>query len=474
MSSNNPIDSNVPDLLSSTGDLPEKDDLSHQSLSVKKPMNHQIKVSAQQGQLLPEVGKASKHSCPKVNHTSNTLKTAKHGVSFSDLPGDIYVAIAEHCDRGNLPNLCSTTKSVHKSCAHVLYCNVDLSLHNRGIVTIHDQDDDELKQIWSDNSACYILDEGLAHRQTIFLEALTRHPEYGVYVHKLSWSIQMLKIVAPDHFQQELLSRIENRALILQHVCKVWQLLTNVREIDIAWLNEPHRLYADQISLPSDLFPSATSVSLVGVMARPIPALIFKSVSLSNLQHLTMSNVQDCIEAPHPTNSQIYLVLIGGTAETKLSLLSTITGHCTSLRTFTLRTVAPATSHPFDATFFRKSLYSDYVAFIRSVAPTLEKFTFEQGPPAFSYDPTNPDACKQHAIMWDGVSTGLQQQIKAEQDAAKAEGGWWARSGGTFREMDRMFGATVLKALVEVAEAGKWASLKEVEIKGVGAWDNFW
>lgn len=80
-----------------------------------------------------------------------------HGVSFSDLPGDIHVTIAEHCERGDLPNLCSITKWMHKSCAHVLYCNIDLSLHNRGVVTVHDQDDDEMKQMWSDNSACSFL-----------------------------------------------------------------------------------------------------------------------------------------------------------------------------------------------------------------------------------------------------------------------------------------------------------------------------
>ena len=404
----------------------------------------------------------------------NAFKGTKRVMSFSNLPEDIHVAIAEHCDRSDLPNLCSVTKWMHKYCAHVLYRNVDLSLHNRGILTVHDQDEDELKQIWSDNSACNLLGEELEQRQMIFLETLARHPEYGVHVHKLSWSIQMLENIALDHPQLELPSWTENPARTLQHIWEVWQLLTNIRAIDIAWLNKPHRLYAYKTSLPSYLFPSATSISLVGVMARPFPVLIFKSISPSNLRHLTMSNLQVCVEAPVPTDFQVQLPAVRRTGEPTPSLLGTLTGHCTSLRTFTLRTVASAASHLFNATFFGKSLYSEYAAFLRSVAPTLEKFTFEQGPPAFLHDPTNPHVCKQHATMWEGELPGLAQQIQAEQDAAKAKGEWGARSGGTFRDMDRNFGGTVLKAMIEGGEAGEWACLKEVEMRGVGAWDDAW
>ena len=477
MSFNDSLDGVVPNLLSSTPDILENDNLFPQGRPITRLINYQIEVPAEPKQYAHEVSKASILSKPlsqKHNLNSNVSKTRKFDMSFSDLPGDIHVTIAEHCERGDLPNLCSITKWMHKSCAHVLYCNVDLSLHNRGIVTIHDLDDDEIKQIWSDNSACNSLEEDLRHRQMIFLEALTRRPEYAVHIHKLSWSIQMLENIAVDRDKQELPSWTENPAGILQHIWKVLQLLTNVREIDIAWLNEPHRVYAYKPSLPSYLFPSATSVSLVGVMARPFPALILKSISLSNLQHLTMSNLQDCIEASHPTNSQVFLAPVGRTAETTLGLLSTLTGHCTSLRSFTLRTVAPAASHPFDATFFANSRYTDYAAFIRSVAPTLENLTFEQGPPAFLYDPTNPHVCKLHATMWEGLAPGLAQQIQAEQDAARAEGGWWASSGGTFREMDRLFGRIILKAMVEGGEAGEWACLKEVEMRGVGAWDDAW
>ena len=72
------------------------------------------------------------------------------------------------------------------------------------------------------------------------------------------------------------------------------------------------------------------------------------------------------------------------------------------------------------------------------------------------------------------MEPALAQQIQAEQDAARAKGGWSARSGVTFREMDRTFGETVLKAMVEGGEAGEWACLKEVEIRGVGSWDDAW
>lgn len=341
-------------------------------------------------------------------------------------------------------------------------------------MTVHDQDEDEMRQMWSDNSACNFQEEELEHRQVIFLESLMRHPEYAVYVHKLSWSMQMLENIALDRLQQKLPSWIKYPASILERIWKVFQLLTNVREIDVAWLHEPSQLYAHMHSLPSYLFPTATSVSLVGVMARPFPASILKSISLANLQHLTLSNLQDCVEAPYATNSQISLAPFGGSAGDAPSLLSSLIGHCTSLRTLTLRIVAPAVKHAFDAIFFSSSHYTDCAAFIRSVAPTLEKLTFEQGPPAFLHDPTNADACKQHATVWESVPPGLAQHIQGRQDAAKAKGSWSARSGGTFREMDRIFGRTVLKAIVEGGEAGEWTYLKEVEMKGVGAWDDAW
>ena len=55
----------------------------------------------------------------------------------------------------------------------------------------------------------------------IFLGAMTRHPEYAVHVHKLSWSIQMLDNIALDQFQRELPSWTESPAGSLQHTWKV-------------------------------------------------------------------------------------------------------------------------------------------------------------------------------------------------------------------------------------------------------------
>ncbi|KAL8793107.1 MAG: hypothetical protein Q9195_004313 [Heterodermia aff. obscurata] len=476
MNSNSSSGRNAPNLPSSTPGILENN-IFPQRRPVTILTNPEVWVPSQPKKDLQEISKARilpKQSSRKHDLTGTASKTAKYGVSFYDLPQELHNIIAKHCDPEDLLNLSGITKWMRKFCAPLLYRNVDLSLHNRGIVTVNDQVENEIKRMWSDNSACTYLEDRLEHRemehrQMIFLETLTRHPEYGVYVHKFSWSIQVPETIRLNRFTQKLPSWAKDPVEILQHIWKVFQLLTNVREIDIAWLHESHRFCAYEFSLPLSLFPSATSVSLVGVMPRPFPALILKYISPSNLRHLTLSNLQDC------PGSQLSLSALVGRQPTRTrSFLNTLTGHCTSLRTFTLRTVAPAVSHSWDAVLSANSLYTDYAAFIRSVAPTLEKITFEQGPPAFMHCPVDTDACKFHATRWESVSIAEAQQIQAEQNAARAEGKWGARSGGTFRKMDKLFGETVLKEMVEGGKAGEWVCLKEVEIRGVGAWDSAW
>ena len=399
----------------------------------------------------------TRHSlCPGIWVPSTRVKAdtlQKCPVSFYDLPADIHIAIAEQCKFGDLPNFCRVARRIHKSCVHLLYRDVDLSVHNRGIVTI--QHDGEEKQIWSDNSACTIHNEVLAHKQIIFLETLIRLPEYGVHVHNLSWSLQLFQH-DPKGRSRLATSWTEDPARTLLKIFGVFRNLTNLRHVDVAWLNEPHQIYAAPVSgtRPKSLFSSVTSICLVGAMARPLAVLILQSVSLANLQHLTFSNLQECGEPPRPFDPHQTLMLRVQSAkpapklpEAMLGLLKQLTGKCTSLRTLTLRKVAKAVVHSYDDTFFKKDVYvyEEWAEFIRSVAPTLRELTFEQGPPAFLHAPIDADTCRHHAVLWEGVQPAVASQIQAEQDLAKASGEWPTQSGGTFRAMDMLFSQTILR-----------------------------
>ena len=404
---------------------------------------------------------SNKSSQADHNIAANDDLSKKPATTFSDLPADVHIAFAEACGWEDLPILCSITKWMHKSCGHVLYRDVDLSVHNKGIVDV--QVDNETVQFWSDNSDCTLNHEALKLKQARFLEALTRHPEFAVHTHKLSWSI----FVSKDSKDT------------LETTWKVFNMMTNLRHIDIASMQDGHFLYFHKDSMPSKLFASVTSASLGGVMARPLPQLILKSLSLSNLQHLIINNLQESGEfgwdtqpvSSDPTRMTAPLK-IRKAPSAMLGLLAELNGNCTALKTLTLRKVAKNVEHPFDTTLFKyeEDVYQEWAAFIKSLGPTLEKLTFEQGPPAFSAKPVNADNCREHAITWDGVGQHNRAVLLSEQEAAKGMGEWAPRSGGSYRPMDLSFGMTILPAIMGT----EWHCLKEVKILGVGAWDTYW
>ena len=137
----------------------------------------------------------------------------KPSKGFGELPADALIAIAEQCDTDDLARLCSVAKGVHNWITHVLYRTVDLSVHNRGIFNVNH--DGDAKQVWSDNSACTIHNEELKRRQITFLQTLIDHPEYGVYIQNLSYSIQQVYKGDP--------------AGTIRTICEVFSMLTNVR-----------------------------------------------------------------------------------------------------------------------------------------------------------------------------------------------------------------------------------------------------
>ena len=350
---------------------------------------------------------------------------------------------------------------MHKSCVRVLYRDVNLSVHNKGIVDV--QVNNETVQFWSDNSDCTLHHEALKKKQGTFLETLTRYPDFAVHIHSLSWSM----FVARDSEDT------------LKTTWKGFNMMANLRHIDIAGVQDTHYLYFHKDSMPSTLFASVTSVSLGGVMARPLPMLILQSLSVSNLQHLTINNLQESGEFGWDTQPPSFDPnRITAPLKTRkppsamLGLLTKLTGKCTALKTLTLRKVAKNVEHPFDNTLFKHEdqVHQEWAAFIKSLGRTLEKLTFEQGPPAFSAKPVDTDNCKDHALSWDGVNQHTRAIILSEQEAAKGLGEWAPRSGGSYRPMDLAFGVTILPAIVGT----EWHCLKEVKILGVGDWDSHW
>lgn len=141
-------------------------------------------------------------------------------------------------------------------------------------------------------------------RQEAFLSALIRNPSLAQHVENFSWTLLLL-----DSIQRTTLGIDPfaiNRSVVLDpkspfnEIWKVFASLTNVRTLDLAWLSR-HLAMPLIHSIPSALFPAATSVRLVGVMPYVLAASILLA-NPQNLLHLDLDNLQQSGIVPSTTD----------------------------------------------------------------------------------------------------------------------------------------------------------------------------
>lgn len=159
---------------------------------------------------------------------------------------------------------------MHDPALPVIYHTVDISCHNQ-TGTLSDNDKEVSASHWLRDEAGYA--EYLQRRQRIFIETLTKHPNYGNYVASIIWTYQSW---CSSH------GRSPNKFPIWS----VFRSLKRVSKVDICSFDkQEHR------PTPGPLFQNATAVRVGGRLTYSFfRALIPKA--LSRLVSLELENCQ--------------------------------------------------------------------------------------------------------------------------------------------------------------------------------------
>lgn len=329
--------------------------------------------------------------------------------TFSSLPDEIHVSIAEHLDTHDLFNFCLTLKRVNERCVHVLYRHVDLWLHR------HDGDG-------APTDYHRMLDA--RKRQQQFVHTLLRHPEYGKHVRYFGGKLCVPSLDNYLSFGEHNISDEEFWGAM--------QSLTRIQCVDVGSRN----CFASRVTVPTNQFPnhlfqSATSVRLVGHMQYGLAKAILNAINPGTLQHLCLDVVQDhkighfhrdYTDAVGMRGEDGQMIALGATA----GLLTTLTGRCTALRTLILRRLGQFDDGYGWHTAAEDASCIEWASFIHSVQRTVEHFAF-------------------HQTMGEGSDSEF------------------GDTGRPLRIMDERFARLVLPAIV----SGNWPRLRMMEVGGV-------
>ncbi|CAF9905953.1 MAG: hypothetical protein ALECFALPRED_001919 [Alectoria fallacina] len=279
-------------------------------------------------------------------------------------------------------------------------------------------------------------------RQEAFLSALIRNPSLAHHVQNFSWTLRLLDsnrrtTLGIDPFAI-------NRSVVLDpkspfnEIWKAFASLISVRTLDLAWLSR-HLAMPLIHSIPSALFPAATSVRPVGVMPSVLAADHLDDADpLENvLNGITVSRVPrrdrqiqrppavSISILPHRQTRQSWNNLsrfrndseyFNAPGPIMQNLLGALAGKCTSLTSLHLRK--------------KHDIYAEWAVFLASVKPTLESSIFEQG-----------------------------ERLLPQTERAQPP----------VRPMDQLFGDGIFPVLTG-AGVGRWPRMKEVVIRGVQQW----
>ncbi|KAL8787484.1 MAG: hypothetical protein Q9195_007731 [Heterodermia aff. obscurata] len=361
------------------------------------------------------------------------------------LPPEIISNLLNVCNQPSLENLSLTCRTLHETIALSLkYRTIDVSVHRIGRFE-YTHWNGTVTHYWSDQYPPRFDVENLARKQHKFLSEVLDRPYLGRLIHDFTWTIR--SYCDPDGYWP---GRMTKDAVYPDtQMWAAFQSMTNVTKLDLACYQETWDwVYLRQP--PGVLFPSVTDLHLSGIMYRQIVETIFNSVDLSNLEHLSLDNLQD----PGRSGDEYpYKRSRNGAAnwdsteppqdtdETKLpgtmrGILPLIQDRCSSLRSFSYRKPGWWVQRRGMSPSQDEECYMEVASFIGSVASTLEAFTFEQGV---------PESLGGHLIS--GVRGGAYALQKV-------------------KPMDERFVKHVLPVLFNTA----WPALKELNVVGVGKW----
>lgn len=274
---------------------------------------------------------------------------------FANLPAEIHVNIARHCEGNDLLNLCLTTRLINKRCTHVLYRHVDLELDRFGLSQREQMAD-----------AC--------KRQQRFVQTLLSHPEYGKHVRLFKGTLCKPRPDFDPSLEQGVISDAQ--------WWRAMESLTQVQGADLGSRNFfAYEMTVPTQQIPTDVFQSLTSVRLVGHMQHGLAKSILDVINPATLEHLCIDMLQD----RKLGESRVSIIPVYRDEDRRIiergptsGLLTTLTGRCTALRTLILRRVGQGESGQGWQTAREEASYTEWASFIRSVQGTVEHFTFEQ------------------------------------------------------------------------------------------------
>ena len=344
-------------------------------------------------------------------------------------------------DQPSLMHLAKTCRLYFLRALPHLYQDIDLSTHNRP--PIEDPNFSDGRLMFADQQPLQPVPSWMIERQHSFITSLINYPERGQYVESFSWTLLFAIEVGRPSAED-----IPPAIPIAPSETSTWdvfQTLTQVKFLDFASLSTYHYPYTTQH--PQTLFPSATSIRLLGVMPRSLPKSILNSINPFNLTHLALDDLQDWgstengqpmtanessmlgtddVEAQNPYSRQI--IVFPGPMYGILD--NHIARGLTALRSLHLRKAGHRDSlyDAFSATD-DTAVYREWAAFLQldDIQATLEELVLEQGI--------------------------VQRALRGS-----------CRRGSFTRPMDRRFIDIVLPVLL----TARWKCLRRFDLQGVG------
>ncbi|MCJ1474522.1 hypothetical protein MMC13_003180 [Lambiella insularis] len=281
-----------------------------------------------------------------------------------------------------------------------------------------------------------------------FVQTMLSYPGYRWYVRSLAWTFLVL-----DEWDQDPIP-------IPPPLTELWpvlQGLPNVLSVDVAHID----CYWDLCLLgppPKILFPSATSVRLVGRLDYTFATSILHAIDPACLVSLCLDNVQDEGQMSSENRSvpDLYIstaeqvdtyepdgqrgwVVEGGMRK----LLAPLAGRCTALRELVLRKAGQEkTPTEFWNNKADEELYEEWAMFVESTKRTLRTVVLEQGLPTWGVGQHEPRS--RHLTI---------------------------RGPLPPRQLSRPMDERFMRILFPVLTTGHWPCLERMEIRGVGSWD---
>ena len=204
------------------------------------------------------------------------------------LPPEILSNFLHVCDRPSLKNLSLTCRILHETVTpSVKYRSIDISAHYIGPLKYTNRHG-KVRPWWSDHYPPKFDVENLARKQHVFLKEVLDRPYRGTLIHDFTWTIR--SYCDPDGYWP---GKMTKDAIYPDtRMWEAFRSMANVTKLDLACFQETWD-WAYLRQPPSVLFPAVTDLRLSGVMYRQIVEAIFNSVNLSNLEHLSLDNLQD-------------------------------------------------------------------------------------------------------------------------------------------------------------------------------------